>query len=101
MQWEGGLISRPEGTGHLTVLPEAAKRSNFDESSPVVIPVPTQDGKGTGTDLEHRVKPGLVDTENSLESQVELILPGKPVDDVPLRRGTRIRNRPDCFQAGQ
>ena len=64
----GGLVSRPEGTSHLTVLPRAAKRSDFVESSPVVTPVPTQDG------LDHRVQSVLGDTENSLESQVELTL---------------------------
>ena len=43
VQLGGGLVSCPEGTSHLTVLPRAAKRSDFVESSPVVTPVPTQD----------------------------------------------------------
>ena len=89
------------GTGHPAVLPEAAKRLDSVENSPVVTPVPTQEGQGTGTGLEYRVQPGLGDTESSLESQVDLTIPGIPVDDVPLRRGTRIRNRPDKYQAGQ
>ena len=56
---EGGLVSRPEGTSHPTVLPEAAKRSDSVENSPVVTPVPTQVG------LEHQVQNILGDTENS------------------------------------
>ena len=98
---EGGLVSRPEGTSHPTVLPEAAKRSDSVENSPVVTSVPTQEGQGTGTGLEHRLQPGLGDTESSLESQVDLTLTGITVDDAPLRMGTRIRNRPDKYQAGQ
>ena len=45
--------------------------------------------------------PGLGDTGSNIESQVDLTLPGLPVDNPPLRRVTRKGMQPDKYQAGQ
>ena len=51
--------------------------------------------------VEQRVQPGLGDAGSNIESQVDLTLPGLPVDNPPLHRGMRIRKQPDKYQAGQ
>ena len=72
------------------ISPRTAKGSvDLVENGLVVTPSLAQEG------LEQRVQPVLGDTENSVDSQVELTLLGKPVADVPLRRGARIRHQPD------
>ena len=86
----GTLVSRPEGTSHPVISPRTAKGSvDLFEDGLVVTPSLTQEG------LEQRVQPVLGDTENSVDSQVELTLLGKPVADIPLQRGAKIRQQPD------
>ena len=72
------------------ISPRTAKGSvNLVENGLVGTPSLAQEG------LEQRVQPVLGATKNSVDSQVELTLLGKPVADVSLRRGARIRKQPD------
>ena len=88
----GGPFSHPVVTNHPVIALRTAKGSvDIVEDSLTVTPEPAQ-----GV-LEQRVQPVLGGTEKSIDSQVELTLLGKPIDDVPLRRGTRVRRQPDRY----
>ena len=57
----------------------------------VVTPAPAQ---GVS---DQRVQPDLGGTEKGVESQVELTLLEKPVTEVPVRRGSRVRVQTDRY----
>ena len=97
----GGAGGGPEELSCLAGLPGVEKRLEFTGYNPVVLTAPAQERQGAGIDVEQRVQPGLGDTGSNIESQVDLTLSGRPVDNTPLRRGTRIRMQPDKYQAGQ
>ena len=90
----GGPVSHPVVTSHPVIEPGAVPAEgsvDIVEGSLVVTPAPAQ---GVS---EQRVQPDLVGTKKGVDSQVESILQGKPVNDVPLRRGTRVRGQPDRY----
>ena len=86
----GGPVSHPVVTSHPVIALRTAEGSvDIVENSLTVTPEPAQ-----GV-LEQQVQPVLRGTEKSVDSQVELILLGKLIDDVPLRMGTRVWRLPD------
>ena len=97
----GGAGGGPEDFSHLAGSPGVEHMLEFTGYNPVVLTAPAQERQGAGIDVEQRVQPGLGDTGSNIESQVDLTLPGRPVDNPPLRRGTIIRMQPDKYQAGQ
>ena len=97
----GGAGGGPEELSHLAGSPGVEKRLEFTGYNPVVLTAPAQERQGAGIDVEQQVQPGLGDTGSNIESQVDLTLPGLPVDKLLPRRGTRIRMQPDKYQAGQ
>ena len=62
-----------------------------------MLSAPVQERQG----VEQRVRPGLADAGSNTESQVDLTLPGLPVENPPLHKGSRIGKQPDKYQAGQ
>ena len=90
-----------EELSHLAGSPGVEKRLEVTCYNPVVVSAPVQERQGAGIGLEQRVQPVLGDTKSNIESQVDLTLPILPVDNPPLRRGTRIRRQSDKYHAGQ
>ena len=96
-----GARSGPEDFSHLAESPGVEKRSEFPGYNPGVSSTPVQGRQRAGGGVELRVSPVLGDAGGNKEIQVELTLLNSPVDNLPPRRGTRIRRPPDKYQAGQ
>ena len=97
----GGAGGGPEELSRIEGSSGVEKRLESGGYNPVVLSAPVQKRQGVGTGVEQRAQPGLGYNRSNIESQVDVTLPGLPVDNLPLHMGARIRTHPDKYQAGQ
>ena len=84
-----GARSGPEDFSHLAESPGVEKRLEFPGYNPVVSSTPVQGRQRAGGGVEQRVSPVLGDAGGNKESLETLL--DSPVDNLPPRRGTRIK----------